>query len=399
MFIVLDVVSFFLDIYQFSVLISFSKCYEMLIMERRRIGGKGFCFFFKSHCNLQISSSSRLPSMSAFDELPAARNSSESQVDPRIYCSRVSIIRAVIMQIAMPLLCDKLVVLVCYKLKLFNFALGLLFVWRNEMKDYNMDDGEVELSDHVLLPNPDSSGSLQSSASVDSLLDEFLKSTRTCTHTHTCNPSGPDAIHTHTCYHTHTQVITSEEDDDLNNRENSNSKAKRPAGNREAVRKYREKKKARTAYLEEEVKKLRISNQQLMRKIQQQVILEAEVLRLRSVLVDLRGKIGTELGLFPFQNLGDTIAVFKDGNCGAHVSTGGPMNLQCQTDLPCFHAQVVGSSSQVNNDGNAKLMESWEGNCQPVIANCQATLDNMATTEGHAMDMVEALMSSSPRVQ
>ncbi|KAL3609175.1 hypothetical protein D5086_000195 [Populus alba] len=105
------------------------------------------------------------------------------------------------------------------------------------MKGYNMDDGEIELSDHVLLPNPDSSGSLQSSASVDSLLDEFLKNTRTCTHTHTCNPLGPDITHTHTCYHTHTQVITSEEDDDVNNREHSNSKVKRPAGNREAVRK------------------------------------------------------------------------------------------------------------------------------------------------------------------
>ncbi|KAI5600335.1 hypothetical protein POPTR_001G020200v4 [Populus trichocarpa] len=233
------------------------------------------------------------------------------------------------------------------------------------MKDYNMDDGEIELSDHVLLPNPDSSGSLQSSASVDSLLDEFLKNTRTCTHTHTCNPLGPDITHTHTCYHTHTQVITSEEDDDVNNREHSNSKVKRPAGNREAVRKYRQKKKAHTAYLEEEVKKLRISNQQLVRKIQQQ---------------------------------GDATAAFKDGNCGAQ-STGGPMNLQCQTDLPCFHTQVVGSSSRVNIDGNDKLMESWEGTCQPVILNSQANMDNMATTEGHAMDMVEALMSSASQVQ
>ncbi|KAL3599695.1 hypothetical protein D5086_007613 [Populus alba] len=97
-----------------------------------------------------------------------------------------------------------------------------------------MDDGEVEVSDHVLLPDPGASGSLQCSGSVDSLLDELLKNTRTCTHTHTCNPPGPDAIHTHTCYHTHTQVIASEEDDNPDNREHSR---KRPAGNREAVRK------------------------------------------------------------------------------------------------------------------------------------------------------------------
>ncbi|KAF9686426.1 hypothetical protein SADUNF_Sadunf03G0157300 [Salix dunnii] len=216
------------------------------------------------------------------------------------------------------------------------------------MEDYKMDDGEVELSDHVLLPDPGSSGSLQCSGSVDSFLDELLKNKRTCTHTHTCNPPGPDAIHTHTCYHTHTQVIASEEDDNPDNREHSR---KRPAGNREAVRKYREKKKAHTAYLEEEVKKLRVLNQQLARKIQRQAILEAEVLRLRSILVDLRGKIDTELGVFPFQN-------------------------QCNTTV-----LKEGSSLQVNNDRNENFMESWEGNCQPTIVNCQANTNNMANAE------------------
>lgn len=233
------------------------------------------------------------------------------------------------------------------------------------MKDYRMDDGEVELSDHVLLPDPGTSGSLQCSGSVDSLLDELLKNTRTCTHTHTCNPHGHDAIHTHTCYHTHTQVIASEEDDNPDNREHSR---KRPAGNREAVRKYREKKKAHTAYLEEEVKKLHLLNQQLVRKIQRQAILEAEVSRLRSILVDLRGKIDTELGVFPFQNHCNTTTVLKEGDCGAQ-STGGLMNLQCQADLACFHT--------------------------PTIVNCQANTNNTANAEGHAMDMVEAFVPSA----
>ncbi|CAK7339339.1 unnamed protein product [Dovyalis caffra] len=257
-----------------------------------------------------------------------------------------------------------------------------------------MDDGEVELSNHVLLPNLDSAGSLQCSASVDSLLDEFLKNTRTCTHTHTCNPPGPDAIHSHTCYHTHTQVIASEEDDDIKSREHSNSKAKRPAGNREAVRKYREKKKAHTAYLEEEVRKLRILNQQLVRKIQRQAILEAEVLRLRSILVDLRGKIDTELGVFPFQNQCNTTTVFKEGDCGVQP-TGGSIDIPCQTDLPCFQTQVVGSSSQANIGGNGKLIESWEANCLPPIVDCQTNTNNMANGEGHAINMVEALLSSA----
>ena len=48
-----------------------------------------------------------------------------------------------------------------------------------------------------------------------------------------------------------------------------------PLGNREAVRKYREKKKARTASLEDEVVKLRAVNQHLMKRLLNQTVLEA----------------------------------------------------------------------------------------------------------------------------
>lgn len=260
-----------------------------------------------------------------------------------------------------------------------------------------MDDGEVELSDYVLLPNPDSSSSFQCSASVDSFLDEILKNARTCTHTHTCNPPGPDATHTHTCYHTHTQVIASEEDDNPNHREHTNSKSKRPSGNREAVRKYREKKKAHTAYLEEEVKKLRLLNQQLVKKLQGQAILEAEVLRLRSLLVQLRGKIDNELSVFPFQKQCTASTIFKEGDCGVPL-TGRPIGLQCQTDLSCLHPQA-GSSSQASICGSEKLMESWEGSCQPAIIDCPANINDMANAEGHTMDMVENLVASTSQAQ
>ncbi|XP_058767350.1 protein TAB2 homolog, chloroplastic-like, partial [Vicia villosa] len=69
---------------------------------------------------------------------------------------------------------------------------------------------------------------------------------------------------------------------------------KRISGN--AVKKYREKKNAQTAYLEEEVKKLKLVNQQLMRRLQGQALLEAELLRLRNTLVQLEGKVDCELG-------------------------------------------------------------------------------------------------------
>ena len=241
----------------------------------------------------------------------------------------------------------------------------------------NMDDGEMGLSDHALLSNPDSSGNFQDSISVDLIIDEFLKNTRTCTHTHTCNPPGPDAAHTHTCYHTHTQVITSEEDDHQNNKDSTSLKPRRPLGNREAVRKYREKKKARTAYLEEEVKKLRLLNQQLVRKLQGQVILEAENLRLRSLLVDIRAKIDGELGVFPFQKKCNNATALEEGDCGMQ-STGGAIGLQCQTDLPSFHPHAV-SSSLTNIGGSEKTNISWEGNCQPAIVNCQANINQMAS--------------------
>ncbi|KAJ8900228.1 hypothetical protein K2173_024868 [Erythroxylum novogranatense] len=252
------------------------------------------------------------------------------------------------------------------------------------MRD-NMDDGEVELSDRVLLPNTDSSSNFQGSASVDSFLDDLLKNTRTCTHTHTCNPPGPDATHTHTCYHTHTQVIASEEEQGRQNKERSKSNSKRPSGNREAVRKYREKKKAQTAYLEEEVKKLRVLNQQLVRKLQGQAILEAEVSRLRSLLVDLRGKIDNELGVFPIQKQGASSTIFKDGDCGLLSQVVAP---QCQVDLPCFNPQT-GSSSQGSDGGNGKLFLSWEGNCQAAITDCEVNGTNLSNAEGHRRNTVE----------
>nr|GEU57973.1 basic leucine zipper 23-like [Tanacetum cinerariifolium] len=68
-------------------------------------------------------------------------------------------------------------------------------------------------------------------------------------------------------------------------------KPERPLGNRIAVKKYRAKKKAHNAYLEEEVKKLRAVNRGLIRKLQFQATLEAEAVRLRSLLMDLKAKI------------------------------------------------------------------------------------------------------------
>ncbi|KAK4748947.1 hypothetical protein SAY87_015533 [Trapa incisa] len=231
------------------------------------------------------------------------------------------------------------------------------------------DDGEVELSESVMLPpQPDSSTtSFTNSGSVDLFLDDLLKNTMTCTHRHTCNPPGPEASdHTHTCYHTHTRVLASDEDGTPLKRP-----VKRPSGNREAVRKYREKKKAHTAYLEEEVRKLRATNQQMARKLQGQSAMEAEILRLRGLLYDLKGKIDGELGGFPFYNNSSTDELKEAADCGL---------IRCN-GLPCSFYPDVGLSSQ------AQAVVAWDAaeNCHPPGADCGVKIDDdTVSPNGHS---------------
>ncbi|KAG1338380.1 basic leucine zipper 23 [Cocos nucifera] len=225
-----------------------------------------------------------------------------------------------------------------------------------------MDDGEVDLSSHLLLPNSEMTNSF----------DEYFRNSRKCTHTHTCNPPGPAAaMHTHTCYHTHTQVFATADGERGGEAEQKTSR--KPLGNKEAVRKYREKKKAQAAYLEEEVKKLRLLNQQLLKRLQGQAALEAEVVRLRSLLMDLRAKIDGELGTFPFLK-----------QCSG-------ADLRCKNTAQCF-----GGSGEV---------AGWEGSCGPAVVDCQINPNvdigqNLEIAEAvNSMDVVGGLVSSASRAE
>ncbi|XP_042435887.1 basic leucine zipper 19-like isoform X2 [Zingiber officinale] len=137
--------------------------------------------------------------------------------------------------------------------------------------------------------------------SMGSFFDDLLNDGHhhQCTHTHTCNPPGPDLAHTHTCFHIHTKVLSA--DETAESAEKRSSAKRRPGGNREAVRKYREKKKAHAASLEDEIAHLRAINQQLIKRLQGQAALEAEIARMKCLLVDLRGRIEGEIGSFPYQ--------------------------------------------------------------------------------------------------
>ncbi|XP_024991227.1 basic leucine zipper 23-like [Cynara cardunculus var. scolymus] len=213
-----------------------------------------------------------------------------------------------------------------------------------------MEDGELDFSSHELFTGANM-GDIPSSGSIDSFFDDIFKDTHACTHTHTCNPPGPDSSHTHTCYHVHTKIVPAMSGDDdktpTDDTAESNEKKgkKRPLGNREAVRKYREKKKARAASLEDEVVRLRALNQQLMKRIQSQAGLEAEVARLKCLLVDIRGRIEGEIGSFPYQKqLPANHNIANPNMTGGYVMN--PCNMQCGDQAYCLHPVVDGKTGE-----------------------------------------------------
>uniref|UniRef100_M4CRP5 BZIP domain-containing protein n=1 Tax=Brassica campestris TaxID=3711 RepID=M4CRP5_BRACM len=97
--------------------------------------------------------------------------------------------------------------------------------------------------------------------------------------------------------------------------ENDNSDISGHVGTERQRGKYREKKKARTAYLEDEVKRLQSLNEYLLRKLQSQRMVETEIIKLRALLVEMQVKIDDELGVFSFQKqCNGSGFVFKEGD-------------------------------------------------------------------------------------
>ncbi|XP_073119421.1 basic leucine zipper 23-like [Henckelia pumila] len=164
--------------------------------------------------------------------------------------------------------------------------------------------------------------------------------TQACTHAHACHPSGPDKSHTHTCIHVHTQIMPTASDVQAPSSDNAEwvDKAQKcPSGNREAVRKYREKKKARIAFLEDEVVTLRDLNQQLMKRLQVQDSLEAEIARLKCLLVDIRGRIEGEIGSFPYKKTTKSQDIYQNISNSNLLSTNmmAPCKMQCNDQIYC----------------------------------------------------------------
>ncbi|XP_031130558.1 basic leucine zipper 19-like isoform X1 [Ipomoea triloba] len=237
-----------------------------------------------------------------------------------------------------------------------------------------MEDGELEFSNQEMLSGSNFCEFPDSNSYMDSFLNEILKDTHACTHAHTCNPPGPDNSHTHTCYHVHTKIVPAPSEDKAPSDDTAESvdkkEKKRPLGNREAVRKYREKKKARAALLEDEVVRLRALNQQLLKRLQGQAVLEAEVARLKCLLVDIRGRIEGEIGSFPYekqqvknrdayQDLVNPPALPGGGGGGAYVMN--PCNMQCNDPLYCLQPGSEGGG--VSSEGTTLNNQGLFNNC------------------------------------
>ncbi|MCL7045760.1 hypothetical protein MKW94_004234 [Papaver nudicaule] len=197
-----------------------------------------------------------------------------------------------------------------------------------------MDDGELDFSNQVLKIG-------HQVLTMDSFLDDFLGDSHASTQTYTSNPTEQDFPHS--------QKTTTEETDDSVEIKSK----KRAPGNRESVRKYRERKKARQALIEDELMKLRIVNQQLLKRLQGQVALEQEVARFKCLLVDIRGRIKGELGTFPYQkptNKGIGGCISRNM---PHPNLAGDydLNQQCDLQYPGLDNQNVDVSVGFQNEG------------------------------------------------
>lgn len=214
-----------------------------------------------------------------------------------------------------------------------------------------MDDGELDFTNQEVFASTNM-GDLPGSCSMDSFFEDIFKDTHACTHTHTCNPPGPDSSHTHTCFHVHTKILSAASEDKASTEDTSESSEKKSkkcsVGNREAVRKYREKKKARAASLEDEVLRLRTLNQQLLKRLQGQAALEAEVARLKCLLVDIRGRIEGEIGSFPYQKPAKSGNMYQNmvnpNFPGAYIPN--QCNIECDDQGYCLQPGMEGKSGE-----------------------------------------------------
>lgn len=133
------------------------------------------------------------------------------------------------------------------------------------------------------------------------------------------------------------------------------------------MRKYREKKKARSASLEDEVVRLRALNQHLMKRLKGQAFLEAEITRLKCLLADIREK-PTKSRHVLYQTIEN------------------PCNMQCDDLSRCLHP---GSETALNVQASTPL---GDGDCGSEISQSSTKIRNVCIRERASMLLIFYLL-------
>ncbi|MCL7029610.1 hypothetical protein MKW94_011182 [Papaver nudicaule] len=153
-----------------------------------------------------------------------------------------------------------------------------------------MDDRKLEILNQAL---KNMEHQLMSSCATDCFFYDILDDTHASIHTNKPEqgvPQNPELAHSPNYVHFGTRTLPVEEKSTTEDTDES------------SVRRYRERKKARQAAVEDELIKMRIVNQKLLKRLQGIIALEQQVARFKCLLVEIRGRIKGQLGSFPYQN-------------------------------------------------------------------------------------------------
>lgn len=115
--------------------------------------------------------------------------------------------------------------------------------------------------------------------------------------------------------------------------------------------------------LEQEVVELKALNEALTLRVQGQAVLEDEITRLKSLLVEIRGKLDGEIGSFRYPEPtkksggGDNTNILIDPNREPGASAMNPDNIQGENQLNCLNTNAGGE----NGDGGIMNGEDLNG--------------------------------------
>ncbi|KAI3830908.1 hypothetical protein MKW92_046926 [Papaver armeniacum] len=194
--------------------------------------------------------------------------------------------------------------------------------------------------------------------------NDILDHTHESDHTNTSNqpeqgtPQNLDLPHSPNFINFGTKALPVEEKTTTEKTDESMTKKSknRPHGNRESVRKYRERKKARQASTEDELNRMRIVNQQLIKRMQGLCL-----------LVEIRGRIKGLLGSFPYKNPKNGIGVIPQNIPRPCTSVGVG---SCEVNQ-CDHQCTAGLD---NNSGFKESLELGQVNLRLSTTNINSCI-------------------------